>query len=260
MRTIVALLLLTLLPACSQDLNPVEPLNLPDVQPPAGPELPAPQEPGPPEPPGEQLFPMGTLEVAVEGNEVVFARGYRLVFQIGGEPEPRRTYGWQRMIRVRLPQGTHSARLESIAGDCVAETPGEQPFSILEGDTSRIAFQVSCAAVFKFAAGVYERVSYSAPTVAFHGTLTERVVIDGDGSFRLQFDSGKWGSFAYPGGLYLETAGPPDPLLVLVFSANSRKWTATATLRDNCLAVRYNMDMWLSDFEHGEYCRTQEGT
>ena len=103
-------------------------------------------------------------------------------------------------------------------------------------------------------AGVYARTSYSALSVEFHGTLSERYVIENDGSFRLLFESGRYGSSEYPGALYLVSSGAEETQLGFVFAGHHGQWFATATLRSKCLVVEYSDEMW-SDFNHGQYCR-----
>lgn len=256
--SIPLLILSVLLQACSSSWNPLDPGDPPDVQqPPAVPRPPVvSQPPGVPDPPAEQV-PTGALEVSVAASDAALTLGYVVLVHFDEVPSPRVARGTGAVTRIEnLPQGSHSVMLQSLGGNCAAEDPGPRPFSIVGGETSQVGFTVSCAAVFGFAAGVYERTSYFAPTVEFHGTLSERYVIEDDGSFRLRFESGRYGSFEYPGALYLVSSGAEETRLGLVFAANNGRWTATATLRGKCLVVEYNDDMWMSDFEHGEYCRS----
>lgn len=76
--------------------------------------------------------------------------------------------------------------------------------------------------------------------------LDSRYVLYGDSTFALQYT--RIGEYT---GRYSRT----DSLVSLVFNANAGRWYATALLRDDCLVVRYNIDMALSDFEDGDYCR-----
>jgi hypothetical protein len=256
------LLLSVLLQACSSSSNPLDPVNPPDVQqPPAAQPPVVSQPPDEPEPPDGEPAPNGTLEVSVVGSDAAFALGYFVLVYFDGVQSPRAVRGTGAITRIpNLPPGSHSVVLHASARNCAADDSGPRPFSIVGGETSQIGFTISCSAAFGFVAGVYERTSYYAPSVEFHGTLSERYVIDADGSFRLQFDSGRYGSFAYPGGLSLISTGGTETLFVLAFSANNGQWSATATLRGNCLVVEYNTDMWLSDFEHGVYCRAGDGS
>ena len=255
--SIPLLLLTVLLQACSSSWNPLDPVDPPDVQqPPAAPQPPVvPQPPSVPDPPAEQV-PAGVLEVSVDASDAALTLGYMVLVYFDGIPAPRGVRGTGALTRIEnLPQGSHSVALQSLVGNCTAEDPRPRPFSIVGGETTRIGFNVSCAAVFGFAEGVYERTSYYATSVKFHGTIAERYVIEDDGSFGLRFESGRYGSFEYPGALYLVGSGAEGTRLGLVFAANNGQWTATATLRGKCLVVEYNTDMMLSDFAPGEYCR-----
>lgn len=249
---ILVLLLTILIQACTTSSNPLEPVSDPGPQPtPPQPPL----FPGPQPPPA--LVPTGTLEISITGGENVLARGVRVTIELDGSLAPRTwdlaaggTYRFP-----NLPQGTHLVRLEALVGACAVEGANPRPFSIVGGETARIEFKLCPGIPLRSAAGVYDRTSYYEPTVSFHGTLSERYVIDEDGSFRLQFNSGRYGSFEYPG-TYSTYLSASDTVLLLEFSPNPGRWDATAILRGGCLVVEYNLDMWLSDFEHGEYCRS----
>lgn len=101
---------------------------------------------------------------------------------------------------------------------------------------------------------LYERVSeHWRTTLAYHGTLLERYVLHEDGSFRLQFDSGRFGFFEYSG-----TYSGEGAAIEFAFDDDSR-WRATGTSDGSeCLVVEYNIVMALSDFEDGVYCRSSE--
>lgn len=101
---------------------------------------------------------------------------------------------------------------------------------------------------------IYERVNgHSGPTLSFHGTLSERYVLEENGFFRLQFHSGRYRFFEYPG-----TYSRRDAALELAFDDDGR-WRATGTFDgSDCLVVEYNIIMGLSDFEDGVYCPSAE--
>jgi N-acetylneuraminic acid mutarotase len=74
-----------------------------------------------------------------------------------------------------------------------------------------------------------------------------RYILEPDGGFRLQVQLGSlWelvGTYAYQ-----------DSRLRFEFAANSGRWTATATVVESCLAVAYDLEMKLDDFEDATYC------
>ncbi len=100
---------------------------------------------------------------------------------------------------------------------------------------------------------IYERAtSYHRSTLEFHGSLYERYVLYEDGTFGLQYDSGRFGFFEYPG-----TYSRVGTAFAFEFDGDSR-WQATGTLSGDCLNVAYNLTMALSDFEDGEFCRPSD--
>jgi hypothetical protein len=75
------------------------------------------------------------------------------------------------------------------------------------------------------------------------------------GVLRLQFLSGRFGPFEYPGKFTRDSSGTQYQ-----FSFGEGNWYATATQSaDRCLTVRYNTDMLFSDFEDGRYCPSPGG-
>lgn len=98
---------------------------------------------------------------------------------------------------------------------------------------------------------VYERTSYS-PSFA-SGSYYERYVLHEDGTFGLQFFSGRFG-FSELDGTYAREG----TLLALDFFANAPTWEATGTVLDDCLIVEYNWTMTGDGFEDGEFCRSSE--
>ena len=86
-----------------------------------------------------------------------------------------------------------------------------------------------------------------------HGSqLGSRFVLYDDGSFGLQYSSLSFSFFEYKGS-YSEDNGN----VTLAFKDNSGRWTATASISEGSLSVRYNLDMQLSDFEDGVYLRVR---
>ena len=176
-----------------------------------------------------------------------------MVIQVEGEIEPRTRFAVGPTVRIlALPPGTHSVRLEPLITHCAALEAGDRAFSIVAEETSTIDFGVSCAPVFGWLAGSYElRVEIGQTP----GLLSERYVLQADGTFRLRYETSTTHSLEYPGVFYLSEDGSGNTTLVLLFFGNPGKWSAVATHRGGCLEVEYNLDMWFSDFEHGEYCR-----
>lgn len=256
------LLLSLALHACSGGWNPLDPGNPLDGQPPVGqppggpaPEGPEPGGPAPPEGPAqdEPAAPTGVLEVTVTGHELVALRGYRVFIQVEGEIEPRTRFAVGPTVRILdLPQGSHSVRLEPLATHCAPVDAGDRAFSVVAEETSTIEFAVTCAPVFGWLAGNYERRIGIGETPGF---LSERYVMLADGTFRLRYETSATHSLEFPGAFYLSEDGSGNTTLVLLFFPNPGQWSAVATLRGSCLQVLYNDDMSFSDFEHGEYCR-----
>jgi hypothetical protein len=114
------------------------------------------------------------------------------------------------------------------------------------GLTTRVVVTVFCPGQ----STVYDRVTpHYAGTVSFHGTLSERYVVYGDGVFRLQFNSARFGAFEYVGTFSRDASG------ALQFFYVEPKWTSTGKFGDNaCLTVKHNDDMLWADFEDGVYC------
>jgi Tol biopolymer transport system component len=77
----------------------------------------------------------------------------------------------------------------------------------------------------------------------------QRYVIYDDGTFSLQYLRPDFGFFEYPG-RYLRA----ESVLTLNFNANSGAWQARGVLgADSSLAVKYNLEMGLDDFEDATY-------
>jgi hypothetical protein len=102
--------------------------------------------------------------------------------------------------------------------------------------------------------GTYERRTPHDPNfVEFHhGLLRSRFVLESDGDFRLEYESGRWGSFEYLGTYARDAAR-----YVLDWEgwSSAGSWGAVAVFRGDCFTVEYNLVMVLSDFENGTYCR-----
>lgn len=269
-ESISFLLLAVALQGCSSTFSPLDPVDPPDVQPPAGPAPPAsptaPPTPDLPEAPSGEVSPTGQLEVSVDGSEAALALGYAVAIYLDGRTAPRWVPGTGALTSVHgLPQGSHTVVLRPYRANCVAADAGPHAFSIESDETTRLGFTVSCSAVSGFPTGTYERTRFSRFAMEFHGTLTETFVIEGDGSLRLQSESGNHGSLEYSGAYYLESSGLQEIRLVFVFGSHNSGLRATATLRGGCLAVDYNDLMSFEGFDDsdggsvgfagGEYCR-----
>ena len=104
------------------------------------------------------------------------------------------------------------------------------------------------ADVFKAPYGVFQQYE------SYHGgELASRFVLYDDSTFALQFSSPRWGFFEYPG-RYVSAGEKID----LKFDANAGAWRATAMLQGDLLAVKYNLDMSLSDFIDAVYMRARQ--
>lgn len=241
--------------ACSTSQSPLEP-------PAPGSRL---------EPPGPQQAPSGAIDVSIQVTgeppnpeaDLVVVRIIRIMSDdVGPVAEERAVPSTGGTVRfVGLPPGTYWVRLERFARDCSVQGADPRPVSLGGGQTLQVAFSVACQSldipnVPGSVAGIYERSSpHWSGTIEFHGSLSERYVILEDGTFRLQYDSERFGFFQYPGSYSSYPPVGPTTALLLVFDGDGR-WSATATLRDNCLIVEYNLIMALSDFEDGEYCKS----
>ena len=54
----------------------------------------------------------------------------------------------------------------------------------------------------------------------------------------------------------MASESPEGPLLRFLFMSDGIRQYATATLEGDCLVVEYNLDMLLSDFADGTFCRS----
>jgi Bacterial Ig-like domain/Kelch motif len=77
-----------------------------------------------------------------------------------------------------------------------------------------------------------------------------RYVLHDDGRFELQFETVRWGAFAYSG-----RYSRWESRIGFTFDDNAGAWWAAGTLQGDSLVVAYNVDMLLSDFEDGVYLR-----
>lgn len=101
--------------------------------------------------------------------------------------------------------------------------------------------------------GTYKRVTPHFPgSVEFHGgSLEERYVVAADGTFRLQYESALYGFFEYLG-----TYARAESWYGFEFDSNDGSPEALASFRGDCVIVEYDLNMQMSDFESGEYCRS----
>ena len=89
------------------------------------------------------------------------------------------------------------------------------------------------------------------PFSSLHGSeIASRFVLHEDGTFGLQYASAHYPFFEYPG-TFTEHEGD----IKFVFRDNPGRWVARGTTEDQGIAVRYNIDMQLSDFEDALYRR-----
>jgi dipeptidyl aminopeptidase/acylaminoacyl peptidase len=82
-----------------------------------------------------------------------------------------------------------------------------------------------------------------------------RYVLQGDGTFALQYVTEQPGFFEYRG-MYSRVNGS----IVFGFDPNPGAWQATGTINGDSLVVAYNENMQLADFEDGVYVRIGEQT
>jgi hypothetical protein len=197
--------------------------------------------------PGETL---GALEVVVTVTGMPTDSAAHAVLVTLAEhrdlpPQPV-AYSGGSVLFPGLPAGTHAVRLEAPAATCWVTSRNPRAFTVAGGETSRVGFAVSC---FGPPAIVLNRTSpHSQALEANVGALSERYVLEPGGTFRLQFRSTRYGLGEYRGTYTMEGAE-----FRFVFDGNG-DWQASGTQLGPCLAVAYNLDMGLSDFEDGEYC------
>ena len=145
-----------------------------------------------------------------------------------------------------LPPGTSHVTLEGIPANCWVSSGRGRPL-ILRGDaTTRLEFSIECMPWVVYHSGIpYDRVGPNS------FGRSERYILLSNGRFRLQFFGGGRDPFEFLGAYH-----DFDPTISFEFDGNPAEWSATATRRGDCIVVEYNIDMWMSDFEHGEYCRS----
>ena len=100
-------------------------------------------------------------------------------------------------------------------------------------------------------ARVYVAVDW--PTYPIHGSpLASRYVLYDDGTFALQYSSAN-----YPFFEYLGTHTDANGLITFNWEgwSTAGPWSATGSLSDGALSVRYNRVMHLADFEDGVYLK-----
>lgn len=239
---------------CSDGSGPFGPDPTPG---PLGPDpTPAPPSPpiGEPSPPAPQVAPRGTLEVTITGADALLYRGYRLTIHHGDRAKWTTDFNGGTIRIPNLLLGDYSVLLETPDRECAVAGDNPRAVLVLEEETSVVEFTVSCPPIdFGPVPGVYARASYANRTDP--GTPSERIVLDADGAFRLEYDQGVHGIVAFPGtyASYLSASGA---VAFLEFAAEPGRWFATAALSGDCLVVEYSPDMSFSDFEDGAYCRS----
>lgn len=202
--------------------------------------------------PGAPPAPAGSLEVRLTGHPAVVLGGSRVAIQVNDVAEPLIRFASRASTLISaIPPGTHSLRVEPVADDCAAGEAGGNPFTIVAGQVTTIELAASCPPVHGSLAGSYER---EIPVGETPWYLSERFVLQADGFFRLEY-ADQWGDIYELSGAFFQESGSAGTVLRLLFSSNPGSWTATATLEAGCLDVDYSLDMELSDFASGRYCR-----
>lgn len=148
-------------------------------------------------------------------------------------------------------EGLASVRFRpTVAGvnRVVAEVEGP------DGPASRVTFELAVWPALTDSPSIYERERYSDSQREAHGLYRERYLIRDDSTFTFQQISGRDGfrdlvgtysrsdadiEFDYPGGWHASGTFSPD---------------------GTCVEVEYNIDMALSGFVGGEYCRSSSAT
>jgi hypothetical protein len=144
-----------------------------------------------------------------------------------------------------LPPGTSWMTLEGIPANCWTASGRVRTLTMRGDATTRVDFSIECMPWGIYNSGVpYNRVGSNS-----YG-WSERYILLSNSRFRLQFFGGGRDILEYLGAYHSSGS-----TISFVFD-NSVKWVATATIRGDCFVVEYNDNMWLSDFEHGEYCRS----
>ena len=154
-------------------------------------------------------------------------------------------------VRQRPAAEGWFVRLIGLEPNCWVSLPNLRTIIPRPGIFSELTFSVDC--VPHSSINGYDRVTAHWPgSVAFHGSLSERYVLRGDGSFRLQYTSGRFGFFEYLGTF---KQSPGDSLKLHFEWDGDSRWSGTAILRNDSLFVDYNDIMIHSDFEPGVYVK-----
>lgn len=151
------------------------------------------------------------------------------------------------------PAASWFVRLDGIAANCWIASPYRSTLQLAGDATTRIEFSVECMSWIDFNSGtIYERVTpQSSEALSYHGTQSERYILHhADSIFRLQYVSGRYGTFEYPGS-YVRSG----PTILFVF--DNPGWVATGTLTGDSLFVQYNFDANMSGFEDAVFVRSQ---
>jgi hypothetical protein len=123
-----------------------------------------------------------------------------------------------------LTPGGGRAALHGLTDNCWVASTSSRQFPLSASTIGQVVFTVECVPVATTAA--YYRASGHEHAQATHGGLSERYVLSADGRLRLQYSSGRWGSFEYIG---TYTRGRADNLNFGY--GDDGRWTAAATLR-----------------------------
>lgn len=150
-----------------------------------------------------------------------------------------------------LPPGASWVSLEGSAANCWTASGRWRTLAIRGDATTRVDFSIECMPWVVYNSGVtYDRVSpHSSATLSYHDTLSERYILLSNNRFRLQYVSGRYGTFEYLGAY--DSSGS-----TISFAFDEPGWHATGTLTGDSLFVEYNDWASLSDFENGVFVRS----
>lgn len=138
-----------------------------------------------------------------------------------------------------LAPGSYAVAVEGITDDCLVEGDTRRLFTVREGRIARIEFEVSCPGPEVIAE--YRRTSPE--------DLSERYFLNEDSAFMLDNGPGEW-----TGTHSLVESGTEIVFDFDGFSSRDGP-DAIGTLEGDCMTVEYSLEMALSDFQGGEFCR-----
>jgi hypothetical protein len=137
-----------------------------------------------------------------------------------------------------------------------SSVPATPPSSVPATPPSNVPASTAAFPALSRAGDVYQELGTpyaSAGSLTFHnGLLASRFILYRDGTFGLQFVSGRFGFFEY-GGSYVRA----DSSVALTWDgwSTAGTWGTTVTARGDTLRIAYNQIMALSDFVDASYVR-----